>query len=327
MATLTTSYQYLGNSPNSGVEIMHLNSAYSRLYLQAKVKSYSDTKVTITARASIRNGDVQWRSTGVSIALTGKSTHSFVSTNSSTIWSGANSRGGSSQNEVWSSTFDFDVDYDSSGTGNTATFNLGLKLTASGMSYSATISNQSCVVNRPGWLVQYNANGGTGAPANQTKTAGNTLTLSNTKPTKANATTTGATATFSDSFGTPSFNTFTTQGATVTYSFKYWTTNQDGTGDIYNPGDPYTKDEAVTLYAQWDANTGQNGAVKFPQSIPNTLGTFKYLKGWTTTNGDPSTLVDTSGYIINSNTTFYAYWVSVESNIKYRSVGGTWSNL
>ena len=51
---------------------------------------------------------------------------------------------------------------------------------------SAT-KNVSFNVNVPAWtsyVIKYNANGGTGAPANQTKWSGQTLTLSTTKPTR-----------------------------------------------------------------------------------------------------------------------------------------------
>lgn len=43
------------------------------------------------------------------------------------------------------------------------------------------------------------------------------------------------------------------------YTFDYWTTNSNGTGDIYKPGQSFTKltdtnGETVTLYAHWSAN-------------------------------------------------------------------------
>lgn len=73
--------------------------------------------------------------------------------------------------------------------------------------------------------VTYNANGGTGAPGNQTKNQGVTLTLSSTKPTR-----TG-------------------------YTFKYWTASIGGT---YNPGGSYTHDQdggTVTMTAYWKDET------------------------------------------------------------------------
>lgn len=73
--------------------------------------------------------------------------------------------------------------------------------------------------------VHYEANGGSGAPGNQTKTEGVQMNLSNTKPTR-----TG-------------------------YTFKYWTASIGGN---YNPGQNYTHDQdggTVTMTAYWKDET------------------------------------------------------------------------
>ena len=72
------------------------------------------------------------------------------------------------------------------------------------------------------YTVSYNANGGTGAPGNQTKTYGQTLTLSSTVPTRTN------------------------------YNFKGWATSASATTPNYQPGRSYTTNAAVTLYAVWE---------------------------------------------------------------------------
>lgn len=72
------------------------------------------------------------------------------------------------------------------------------------------------------YSVKYNANGGTGVPATQTKTYGKTLTLSSTKPTRTN------------------------------YNFKGWGTSASSTTVAYAPGASYTANAAVTLYAIWE---------------------------------------------------------------------------
>lgn len=72
------------------------------------------------------------------------------------------------------------------------------------------------------YQVKYNANGGSGAPATQTKTYGTTLTLSTTKPTRAN------------------------------YTFLGWSTSATATYATYQPGGSYTSNAAVTLYAIWE---------------------------------------------------------------------------
>jgi len=71
------------------------------------------------------------------------------------------------------------------------------------------------------YTVTYNANGGSGAPGNQTKTYGVDLTLSSTKPTR-----TG-------------------------YSFNGWNTKSDGSGTNYASGGKYTANANLTLYAKW----------------------------------------------------------------------------
>jgi len=73
------------------------------------------------------------------------------------------------------------------------------------------------------YTVTYNANGGTGAPANQTKTQGTALTLTTDKPTR-----TG-------------------------FTFDKWNTAANGSGTSYASGASYTTDAALTLYAQWTA--------------------------------------------------------------------------
>ncbi|MBQ9552853.1 MAG: InlB B-repeat-containing protein [Clostridia bacterium] len=70
-------------------------------------------------------------------------------------------------------------------------------------------------------IVAYDANGGSGAPSSQTKPYGQSLTLSYVTPTREQ------------------------------YVFDEWNTKADGTGVSYQPGDIYTTDENVTLYAQW----------------------------------------------------------------------------
>lgn len=93
-----------------------------------------------------------------------------------------------------------------------------------GASYTPTASIQlfaKWTINT--WTVAYSANGGTGAPASQTKTYGQTLTLSSTRPARSG------------------------------YTFLGWATKSDGTGTAYAPGGSYTANAAATLYAVWVA--------------------------------------------------------------------------
>lgn len=72
------------------------------------------------------------------------------------------------------------------------------------------------------YTVKYDANGGSGAPANQTKTYGAALTLSSTKPTRTN------------------------------HNFLGWATSASATTATYAAGASYTTNAAVTLYAVWE---------------------------------------------------------------------------
>lgn len=72
------------------------------------------------------------------------------------------------------------------------------------------------------YTVSYNANGGTGAPGNQTKTYGVTLSLSTETPIRTN------------------------------YNFKGWGTSASATTVSYVAGASYTNNAAITLYAIWE---------------------------------------------------------------------------
>ena len=72
------------------------------------------------------------------------------------------------------------------------------------------------------YTIKYNANNGSGAPSNQTKYYGSSLTLSSTIPTR-----TG-------------------------YTFVKWNTKADGTGTNYNPNGNYTGNANLVLYAIWE---------------------------------------------------------------------------
>jgi len=71
------------------------------------------------------------------------------------------------------------------------------------------------------YTVTYSANGGSGAPAAQTKIHDEYLVLSDVKPTRAG------------------------------YGFRNWNTMSNGSGSSYASGDYYAENARVTLYAQW----------------------------------------------------------------------------
>ena len=77
------------------------------------------------------------------------------------------------------------------------------------------------------YTVQYDANGGNGAPATQTKTHGVALTLSSTVPTR-----TG-------------------------FTFLGWAESSTATSAQYQPGGSFSKDADTTLYAVWNQQPGE----------------------------------------------------------------------
>lgn len=94
------------------------------------------------------------------------------------------------------------------------------------------------------YTVTYNANGGTGAPASQTKTYGVTLTLSGTKPTRTN------------------------------YTFKGWGTSASATTVTYAAGGSYTNNAAITLYAVWELSYVKPTVNGFSLNRSNSSGTI-----------------------------------------------------
>ena len=150
------------------------------------------------------------------------------------------------------------------------------------------------------YTVSYNANGGTGAPANQTKTHGVALTLSSTKPTRANASAGSYTVTLNANGGSVSTSSLTA-ARTTSYSFKNWNTAQNGSGTSYNSGASYTANAAATLYAQWNSNT-TTAAVTLPTPTRDGYS----FQGWATSNS--ATSGTTGSYTPSTDVTLYAIW-------------------
>lgn len=152
----------------------------------------------------------------------------------------------------------------------------------------------------PSYTVSFNANGGSGAPGNQTKWYGENLTLSSTKPTR-----TG-------------------------YTFKGWATTQAranaGTVDKA-AGASYTANAAQTYYAVWQINTwtvsynGNGSTSGSTAAQTKTYGTNLTLrangfartnfafKHWNTNTTDTGTAYNASAtYTANAGATLYAIW-------------------
>lgn len=170
------------------------------------------------------------------------------------------------------------------------------------------------------YTITYNANGGTGAPAAQTKTYGTTLTLSSTKPTRTDS----ADAT----------------GAITKYTFLGWSTSPSAATPTYLAGASYITNAAATLYAVWSEtdgylilyNTGDGSAVATqnkPIGVSVEITSDISIRhgytftGWSTSVDD--TTVDYVGgdiYSTDSNITLYAIWTPWTHTVQFNSNGG-----
>ncbi len=114
---------------------------------------------------------------------------------------------------------------------------------------------------RETYTVSFNANGGSGAPAAQTKEYGRTLSLSNSKPTR------------------------------EYYNFAGWTTRSNGGGSNYQAGSSFGLNENTTLYAQWtrrrrnvrfNTNGGSGGS---PNTMVDEGSYYTLTRAWLPTRG------------------------------------------
>lgn len=193
-----------------------------------------------------------------------------------------------------------------------------------GTNYATTTVTVPAVA-RPTYTVSYNANGGSGAPANQTKQHDITLTLSSTKPTRSG------------------------------YTFAGWGTSATDTGVKYSAGGQYTGNANITLYAIWtnaakmtlayNANGGSgapssqthliNTTSKISGAIP-TRNNYVFL-GWSTssTATTPTYIVDgqytNNGFSNGATVTLYAVWKKktpiMHMNSSEHSFKSVWFNI
>ena len=165
------------------------------------------------------------------------------------------------------------------------------------------------------YTITYNANGGTGAPANQTKTHGTALTLSSTKPTRADASAGSYTVTLNANGGTVS-STSLTAARTTKYTFKNWNTAQNDGGTSYNSGASYNMNASATLYAQWDSIISTTAV-----TLPTPTHEGWVFMGWAESNSATNGV--TGSYIPSGNVTLYAVWEANKYTITYNANGGS----
>lgn len=164
------------------------------------------------------------------------------------------------------------------------------------------------------YAVKYDANGGSGAPAEQTKTYGTALTLRTGKPTRSG------------------------------YNFSHWNTKSNGSGTTYQSGGTYSANAAVTLYAIWspwahtvafNANGGSGApssqtkkygsTIKLSTTVPTKTG-HTFLE-WNTKSDGSGTGYSPGqeyGYDQDGGTvTLYAQWRADTYTVRYDANGGS----
>lgn len=147
--------------------------------------------------------------------------------------------------------------------------------------------------NKATYTISYNANGGSGAPAAQTKTYGVNLTLSSTKPTRDG------------------------------YTFLGWSTSASALTATYAAGATYTANAAATLYAVWEGDAsyinmssiepklGDNLVLSFPNVTSGNYHTIKLTSG---SNSYTLSGTHTSSATINLYENIFGNWFATDSS-------------
>lgn len=196
------------------------------------------------------------------------------------------------------------VEWNTAANGSGTSYNPGATFTANANTTLYAIWSTNT------YTVSYNANGGSGAPANQTKTYGVALALSATVPTRSG------------------------------YGFVAWNTQADGSGTTYHPGDGYTANAALTLYAIWQQSTytvtyNANGKGTAPDPQTKQYGGSVTIADAITYTGltmtEWNTAADGTGtsyspgdtYSADADLTLYAIWTVASYTVTFDADGGT----
>ena len=156
------------------------------------------------------------------------------------------------------------------------------------------------------YTISYNANGGTGAPASQTKTYGQALTLQSGTPSRSSASAGNYTVTYNVNGGNALNPSSVDAARTTTYTFKNWNTASGGGGTSYNPSDSYTANAAATMYAQWNSSTT---TASITLATPTKTGYT--CNGWYTAASGGSKVGNAgASYTPTGNITLYAQWTA-----------------
>ncbi len=173
---------------------------------------------------------------------------------------------------------------------------------------STTKSNGSVTINQKqttSYTLSYNANGGSGAPSNQTGST--TYTISSIIPTRSG------------------------------YTFLGWSMSSSATSATYSAGGSITLTANTTLYAVWSKNpytvTLYSGTNKATSKTIETTGSLIFVtpasvSGWTTlgwrkdTTASTATYSSTGSTTVSGNSTFYAVYLK-SLTVTYNANGGS----
>lgn len=184
----------------------------------------------------------------------------------------------------------------------------------SGTAYSAGASYQptSNVTMYAGWT----------SSSSTARTTNPSITLTSTKPTKANATVSSYTVAYNANGGS---STPTTQTATKTrkYTFSKWNSKSDGTGTDYNSATAYTFSANATLYAKY-TSSDSGGSVTLASAISRANGsTTGYSVSYNANGGSGAPSAQTSG----NRTITYTFnkWAAGSASGTTYSAGGSFT--
>ena len=163
------------------------------------------------------------------------------------------------------------------------------------------------------FTISYNANGGSNAPASQTKTFGTDLTLSSSRPTR--------------------------EG----YDFLGWSVSQNALSGSYNPGSRFTTNSDTTLFAIWKKKTvytvtydyKTNGGTSCPSNNASVyegdnanLSVTPKKDGWSFVgwNTSKDATAGLSSLKVTRNTTLYAIFNKTVTARLYTGANGLFSS-
>lgn len=160
-------------------------------------------------------------------------------------------------------------------------------------------------------------------PATQTKTKGLNITLSSLSPSRSDP---RETRTVTFNYGAVMNNKTETKSCYVTYlwQFNKWNTTENGSGTTYSPGEVYSTDDDLVLYAQWRVSQTESNATEVP--VPTGYPSNYTFLGWYTSQTGGTRIEDEYYAPQTANDTLYARFVE-RYNVIYHSTTDNESNI